>query len=192
MSEDKYTGRILGLSGNHLWLQLNKLVTLPIGAKVDVTVHKEKRSKNANRYYWELIGQLSEKTHISPARIHNQYLRSMWLTILKMKGDEPIMLLLPDTDKCEKEVLEDRDDHYIPIPADYLPKGMSETVTKESGKRFRWYAELRGSSTFDTKEMSGLIDMLVQDCNEQGIETMTPDELLRLEGYEKQGYKLHR
>ena len=39
-----------------------------------------------------------------------------------------------------------------------------------------------GSSEYDTAQMSRLIDMLVQDCKEQGIETMTPDELSRLIG----------
>ena len=34
-----------------------------------------------------------------------------------------------------------------------------------------------GSSTYDTRQMSRLIDLVVQDCKEQGIETMTPFEL---------------
>lgn len=38
----------------------------------------------------------------------------------------------------------------------------------------------RGSSTFNQKEMSQLIDMVVQDCKEQGVETATPNELERM------------
>ena len=38
-----------------------------------------------------------------------------------------------------------------------------------------WY----GSSVFDTKQMSDLINNLIQDCNEQGIETMTQSEIDR-------------
>lgn len=34
-----------------------------------------------------------------------------------------------------------------------------------------------GSSTYDTKQMSALIDHLVQDCKAVGIETMTPREI---------------
>ena len=37
-----------------------------------------------------------------------------------------------------------------------------------------------GSSTFDTKQMSRLIDNLVQDCKALGIETMPPEQLERL------------
>lgn len=34
-----------------------------------------------------------------------------------------------------------------------------------------------GSSTYNTRQMSHLIDMAVQDCVEQGIETLPPDKL---------------
>ena len=45
------------------------------------------------------------------------------------------------------------------------------------------YRNLRcyyGSSTYDTKQMSQLIDNLVQDCKALGIETLTPDKLALL------------
>ena len=34
-----------------------------------------------------------------------------------------------------------------------------------------------GSSDYDTAQMSRLIDLIVQDCKAQGIETLTPDKL---------------
>jgi hypothetical protein len=34
-----------------------------------------------------------------------------------------------------------------------------------------------GSSTYDTKEMARLIDGVVSECHEVGIETMTPGEI---------------
>lgn len=37
-----------------------------------------------------------------------------------------------------------------------------------------------GSSTYDSKEMSTLIDFIVNEAKELGIETMTPIELSRL------------
>ncbi|MCM1439193.1 MAG: hypothetical protein NC131_08325 [Roseburia sp.] len=36
-----------------------------------------------------------------------------------------------------------------------------------------------GSSTYNSKQMSRLIDAVVQDCKEQGIETDTPEQLAR-------------
>lgn len=36
-----------------------------------------------------------------------------------------------------------------------------------------------GSSSYDTVQMSRLIDLLIEDCKAQGIETATPDEIAR-------------
>lgn len=183
-------GQVIGQKGTTIIVEIENVsaIKYPVGTQVDIDlkIHGEKRSLSANAYYWKLLGILAKKTHIKPARIHNQYLRDMWLSILKKTDGEPQMLLIPDTDQAEKEALEDPDDHIMPIPLDQLPTGFPEKVTKESGKTYRWYTELRGSRTFSKAEFSRLVDMLVQDCQDQGIETKTPDELLRLEGYEKQ------
>ena len=48
------------------------------------------------------------------------------------------------------------------------------------GAAFRAYIMLRGSSTYDTREMSELINGLVSECREMGIETMTPDQLAEM------------
>lgn len=37
-----------------------------------------------------------------------------------------------------------------------------------------------GSSQYNTKQMSRLIDEIVSDCKEHGIETLTPNELARM------------
>ena len=39
-----------------------------------------------------------------------------------------------------------------------------------------------GSSTYNARQMSRLIDNLVQDCKAVGVETLTPAELARLKG----------
>ena len=181
-------GIIKGISGHHIWIETKLMAMLPIETEIEFDVKKPRRSQNANSYYWVLVQKLSEKMHISSARIHNTHLRSMWLSILKMHGDEPTMLLIPDTDKAEQDALEDMNDHIMPIPIDYLPDGFTPTITKESGKTFRWYCELRGSRTFTSAEMKRLIDMTIEECKDNDIQTMTPNELLRLEGYGEQSH----
>lgn len=45
-----------------------------------------------------------------------------------------------------------------------------------------------GSSTYDTAQMSRLIDLVVQECRQQDIETLTERELSLLkEGWRAQG-----
>ena len=45
-----------------------------------------------------------------------------------------------------------------------------------------------GSSEYDTAQMSRLIELIIAECREQGIETKTPAELAALmEEWEKRG-----
>ena len=37
-----------------------------------------------------------------------------------------------------------------------------------------------GSSVYDSAQMARLIDHIIQDCKAMGIETLPPDELVRL------------
>ena len=49
-----------------------------------------------------------------------------------------------------------------------------------NGKEFTHYKIYKGSSEFDTKEMSIFIDGIVQEATQLGIETRTPSELALL------------
>ena len=42
----------------------------------------------------------------------------------------------------------------------------------------------RGSSTFDTEEMSRLLDLCIQDCEAVGIPTLAKEEIEKLELYD--------
>lgn len=48
---------------------------------------------------------------------------------------------------------------------------------------------LRGSHTFNVAEMSGLLDLMIQEAEAQGIETITPDELAHIREMEAQREK---
>lgn len=50
---------------------------------------------------------------------------------------------------------------------------------KDNGK-FASYLMIKGSSEYDTVEMSHFIDRIVEEAKELGIETATPDELERM------------
>ena len=49
-----------------------------------------------------------------------------------------------------------------------------------NGKEFTHYVLLKGSHTYDSREMSVLINGLVYEAKLQGIETLPPDELERM------------
>ena len=49
-----------------------------------------------------------------------------------------------------------------------------------NGKEFTHYKIYKGSSEYNSKEMSIFIDGIVQDCNSVGIQTMSDEEIKEL------------
>ena len=130
---------------------------------------REKRSLDANSYYWVLIGKLSEAMHISKPRCHNLMLRRYGQN-MTIDG-HGAYIRIPDTEKAEEMALEASEYHIRPT---------SQVVTGNDGVNYRTYIMLMGSSQYDTAEMSRLIDGLVDECKALGIETLPPDELARM------------
>jgi hypothetical protein len=89
--------------------------------------------------------------------------------------------------------LEYIDDVPAVIKTNIEPERMREIETlhclpiavKEVEESAYWYRLYRGTHTYDSREMAMLIDGTIEECKEQGIETMTPNELERLKGYER-------
>ena len=132
-------------------------------------VYRRKRSLDANSYYWSLLTKLAEVAGISKNRAHNMMLRR-YGTLVEVDGDL-IYVVVPDNDEGERMALEAETFHIKPT---------SQVKTANDGSSFRTYLMLRGSSTYDTAEMSTLINGLVEECKDLGIETMTPQELERM------------
>lgn len=132
--------------------------------RIDIKKYHPKRSMSANGYYWTLVHKIAEKSNVSDAFLHNQYLRDCHC--LYMIDGTTVAVTVPDTDEAEREVMEKTDVHLIPS-------------SKTDGK-LRYYLLLRGSSDFDSKEMAKLIDLAIQDANSLGIETITETEKERL------------
>lgn len=49
----------------------------------------------------------------------------------------------------------------------------------------RTYIFMRGSHDYDTKEMTILLDGMIQEAQSVGIETLTPDQLAEMRAYEQ-------
>ena len=135
----------------------------------DMKLHREKRSLNANAYYWKLLGEFAEYEKVSRVQLHNQMLCDYGQDY-RIDG-KTVYITLPDNDRWQdmQEV------HVRPL---------SQTFTK-GDTTYRTFILLRGSHEFDSGEMARLIDGLIQEIkgSEAPIETMTPAELQKLEGY---------
>lgn len=142
-----------------------------IGSDVDVSIKKarKKRSLDANGYYWQLSGKLAEALKISKPRLHNQLLRRYGQ--LEIVEGRAVYIILPDTEEVEKKVDEDEVLHLRPT---------AQVKEGKGGLMYRTYMLLKGTHDYNTKEMSVLIDGLVSECKEAGIETATPEEIERM------------
>ena len=123
--------------------------------RFDIKEHKEKRSLNANNYAWKLITEIAN--------------------VLRKSKEEVYLEMLKSYGQCE----------MISIVSSIDVKGYFKYYEEAgrsflNGKEFTHYKIYKGSSEFNTKEMSILIDGIVQEAKQLGIETMTPTQLSEL------------
>lgn len=137
------------------------------GKKVRATLRqwKEKRSLDANAYYWVLLGKIADILKSSTTELHNQMISAYGQPEI-MEGSLVNFILLDSIPWQELAHI-----HLKPT---------TKTKVLEDGKLYRVYRVMRGSSTYDSKEMSVLIEGVVSEAKELGIETIPPEELERL------------
>ena len=121
----------------------------------EVNQHREKRSLNANAYAWVLIGKIADVVRASKEEVY--------LEMLKRYGKSEVVSVLSDIDV----------DGYFK----YFEPFAESTL---NGKTFTHYRIYKGSSEFDTREMSVLIDGIISEAEELEIETLPPHEIERL------------
>lgn len=135
---------------------------------IDIKKFRKKRSLTANSYYWALVHKVSEANGLPDIVTHNLYLRDC--RCLERINGEAVAVPVPDTPEAEHEVLRKEEYHLLPT---------SRTIEGKNGT-LRFYLMLRGSSDFDSAEMARLIDFVVQDAKQLGIETITENEQRKL------------
>ena len=120
--------------------------------------HRKKRSLDQNSLYWSTLTQLAEHLKISNAELHNLMLRRYGQ--IEHFDDQTAFVVLPDTDEAEKQAAQ---------AETYQLKPTSQTKIGNDGKSYRTYILLRGSSTYDTAEMTQLIDGLMDEARQVGL-----------------------
>ena len=123
--------------------------------KFEIKEKREKRSLSQNSYAWELITKIGN--------------------VLRKSKEEVYLQMLKDYGQSE----------IVSILSSIEPKGYFKYYEKigtgiVNNKEFTHYKIFKGSSEFDSKEMTILIDGIIQECKQLGIETLTPDEIEKL------------
>lgn len=119
----------------------------------EVKEYKEKRNKEQNKKYWKLLGELSLKTKIGIEELHFQ--------MLKFYSPR----------------------YEILVPIDQPIRGIEYFSEKskivKNGKEFKVYHVYTPSHELNTTEFSILLEGLCNECREQGIDTRSPEEILK-------------
>ena len=127
---------------------------------VDVTVkkHRERRSLDANAYAWLLMDKLAEATAVPKSDVYRREVKDV--------GGNTETVCVREI--AVQKLCEGWQKNGIGWQTDVIDSKI------DGCKNVVLYY---GSSTFDTKQMSRLIDNIVQDCKALGIETLTPQQL---------------
>lgn len=125
---------------------------------VDIRTPDKKRSLDANAYAWVLIGKLSKALKVPKEEIYRQYIKEI--------GNFEPLPIKNERVQAFAEIWQTKGTGWI-----------LEVVDDSKLKGYKLCHAYYGSSVYTTEEMSRLIDMIVADCKDQDIETLTPDEL---------------
>ena len=126
---------------------------------IEAKKHRNKRSLDANAYCWVLLGKLAEKMNIKAEEIYKMEIKDIGTYTIVCTSNESKDLFI---DKWQSNGI-----GWVCDTFDSKIDGCTN---------IRAYY---GSSTYDSKEMSRLIDSIVEDCKLQGIQTDTPEQIAR-------------
>lgn len=147
--------RVIGYLSNHV----QKLPDREY--KLEVKEHRKKRSLDANAYFWVVCGKVAAAMSITKNEVYQNCIRDI--------GGVSTTGCFQDEDVPELCRL-------------WGCKGlgwMTDTFPSkiEGCTNIIFY---KGSSEYDTKQMSDLISCIIQDAQALGIETLTPQEQERM------------
>lgn len=128
---------------------------------IEVKPYRERRSLDANAYFFVLADKLAEKLNTTKEEIYRN-------AIKEIGGVSETVCV---KNAAVERLCEGWHNNGLGWQTDTFPskiEGCTNVIL--------YY----GSSTYDKAQMSRLIDNIVQDCKAVGIETRTPDEIASL------------
>lgn len=134
---------------------------------VEIKRYREPRSKNANAYFHVLVNKITEAQRLGNGEVKRQLVLE-YGTLATDETGSVLGAMLPASASM---------DDFYPYAKWYKSKVLD-------GKEYDCYLFYKQTHTLDSKEMARLIDGTITVAKELGLETMTPDQLARLEGYQ--------
>jgi hypothetical protein len=136
-----------------------KILTIELKKGEEIEVKRRKRSKNANSYFWTLLQQLCEELNLDVIQEYKDRVKDLGI-FRQWEIDT----------KNVPTFIKTWEDKGIAWFCEIVEEIGDKTIINS------YY----GSSSYNSKQMSTLIDNLVQDCNSVGIQTMSDEEIKEL------------
>lgn len=127
----------------------------------EIKRYRRKRSLDANAYMWVLCDKIADAIRSTKEAVYREAVEQVGVFADMAVKDRDV------DDICRA---------WVHKGIGWITEYVGNTA-KPGGEIIRFY---KGSSEYDTKQMSRLIDYLVGEAKELGIETMPPDELERM------------
>ena len=121
----------------------------------EIKPYRQKRSLNANAYAWVLINEMANRLRTSKDEVYQE--------MLKRYGQSRVISVLSEIDISR----------FVKYYEE-IGKGHVE------GKEFTHYRCFIGSSEYDSREMAILIDGIVDEAKELGIDTLPTTAVERM------------
>lgn len=127
--------------------------------RIKLTQWREKRSLTANAYAWVLLGKLSEVLRIPAVEIYRQ--------IIPGVGGNTAALSVPI------DSLDVLRDGWRNNGLGWIVEVIGISDTPGMIDVLLYY----GSSVYDTAQMARLIDLIIEECRDNGVEHLPPDKI---------------
>lgn len=138
---------------------INFIKTNGTNQNYEIRIKKLKRSKNANAYMWELLQKLAEVYSTSKIDLYKKY--------VKEYGIFRTITLNPEAVKTFEKIWGEKGIGWFTEILD-MRKNEIEVIA--------YY----GTSSYNTKQFYNIVQHIVDDCKEEGIETLTPKEIMEM------------
>lgn len=133
---------------------------------IEIKRYREPRSKDANAYFHVLVGKIAEAQSLG----NDEVKRQMVLEFGTLATDDTGSVLgamIPASASIES----------------FYPYAKWYKSMEVNGREYDCYLFYKQTHTLDSKEMARLIDGTIYVAKSLGLETMTPEQLARMEGY---------
>jgi hypothetical protein len=128
---------------------------------VEIKKHRNKRSLSQNAYLWVLLDEIGKKIQMSKEEVYKKYIK-----------DYGVFEIVP----IKNEAV----DRFVNAWQKNGVGWVCQSLGMSKAKGFTNIITYYGSSSYDSKEMTRILEAVIMDCEEMDIDTMPLKDILLL------------